>query len=229
MEPFQNGKWLEENQVCLAMGDATALNLMFETQKDHQLFMSLWEKYLGKMTELIHYHLAPTGWTFLFKTRSALEIIRAYKIQRKKSKKAKRKHELKETNRILSEHFRIFLSQYVRRTNARNGRRGTLVMQRFQKYVLDKLADFKKVFELVTKHKRNQPQKNAKYQANIKRYDVKNEVKRESAWVSGNAFYRKVNVDRYGLKCIINPGSYLSVLRNFKNKTKITPNHPPFT
>lgn len=88
--------WLEPIQICIARGSAVALNLMFETKKDHQLFFQLWDKYLGGMTEVINYHLSPTDWTILFKTKSERQILQAYSNQRKKSRKAIRKLTLKE-------------------------------------------------------------------------------------------------------------------------------------
>lgn len=137
MKNSKTQMWLEANKICLAAGDSVALNLMFETKKDHERFLKYWDKYLGGMTEIINYHLSPTGWTILFKTKSANTIQNAYLLQRKKSKKAISKNVLVDVGKILSEHFRIFLSQYVRRTNASHRRSGTLVKQSFSKYILN--------------------------------------------------------------------------------------------
>lgn len=60
--------WLVPNRICIVRGNAVALNLMFENKKSHKLFLQMWDRYLGHMTEVINYHLTPTDWTILFKT-----------------------------------------------------------------------------------------------------------------------------------------------------------------
>lgn len=223
-------KWLMPNRVCIAKGDAVALNLMFETKSDHKLFIKLWETYLGGMTRIINYNLASTGWTVLFSTKSSEEISSSYRRLRKKSRKAKRKNQYTEVHRMLSEHFRIFLSQYVRRTNAKYKRKGTLVMQSFKKYVLDKYTDYKRVFELLTMNCREKAQEFIKYQADERGYDVKGEMEPESVWKVKISGLRGIKVGERALDWIERHGFVVdgcSILRKFKKAQKTLKFHRP--
>lgn len=216
--------WLKSDRICLAMGDAVARNLMFETQQDHELFFKCWKKYLGKMARLVNYHLSPTGWILLFETKSKEEIIDAYHELRSQSKKAKKNTTLQDVSRILSEHFRIFLSQYVRRCNARLERKGCMVLKRFHKYVLKEDIDYTYFFELIRGQKRKQAQTREKYQADLAAYDVENEMDRDSIWKVGSRMYAGLEKGfrrRFGLR-LIKPTSY--VLRKYFNESKILKN-----
>lgn len=182
--------WLKSNAICIAMGDAVASNLMFETMHDHQLFFSLWDKYLGRMSVLINYSLTPTGWILLFRTNSKDEIKTAYWEQRKQSKKAKSESALHDESRMLSEHFRIFLSQYVRQSNRNHQRKGTKVMERFHRYILNETSDYDKLFESLTRQRRKDPQIKEKYQANLSEYDKEDQMKDDSIWKVGTRMYQ---------------------------------------
>lgn len=189
MKIIERNQWLDANKVCIAHGNSVALNLMFEKKRDHMIFFELWNKYLGDMTTVLNYHLKPTGWIVMFKTGSNEEIIRAYSKQRRKSKKAKRKFRLKDVGRILSEHFRIFLSQYVRKTNALSGRKGSKVMARFKKYMIQKEEDYKMLFNILMNQVLGDPQSNKNYRTNTKNYDPEKKMKKESIWKVGKRIY----------------------------------------
>lgn len=216
--------WLKSDSVCLAKGDAVALNLMFETEQDHALFFKCWKKYLSDMADLINYHLSPTGWVLLFKTKSSREIQEAYKDLRSQSNKAKKEHTHVDISRILSEHFRIFLSQFVRKSNAIHGRKGTLVMQRFHKYVFKDSVDYEYFFDMITRRLRNLPQTNRKYQANERGYDVENKMEEDSIWKVGTRIYKGLEVgfkEMFGV-LLVSPKS--AILRKYLNIRK-TPIH----
>lgn len=225
--------WLTHNKVCLAKGNAVALNLMFETKKDHQLFLKYWKKYLGSMATLLNYHLSPTGWTLLFKTKSKEDILSAYYELRSQSKKAKSENTLQDVTRILSEHFRIFLSQYVRRSNANHKRRGSKVMQRFSKYVLDETKDYDYLFQKITSQTRDEAQINKKYQADTTQYDINCEMKIDSIWKVGTRLYMGLEEEFrewLGVR-ILRPEmlSDDSILRKYLNPNTLPKIHPPPT
>lgn len=191
MKITQKQQWLHEEQICIAQGQSTALNLMFETQQDHQSFLLFWKKYLGKMAELIQYQFSPTSWTLLFKTKSAEDILQSYYEQRKKSKKTKEYSTLSETSKILSEHFRIFLSQYVRHFNATHKRQGTLVLKRFNKRILPE-EDHLGIFNKMVNQIKVPHQKNKKYTADERSYDKQNSMQKGSIWQGGNKVIQKL-------------------------------------
>lgn len=212
-----NKSWLRSNSICLALGDAVAKNLMFESKADHTLFFQLWKKYLGDMATLINYQLSPTGWTLLFRTKSNEDIVSAYQRLRSQSKKAKDVHTLKDISRILSEHFRIFLSQYVRKSNAYHNRKGTKVKQRFSKYVVDETKDYEALFDMITAQKRRQPQVREKYEADESGYDIEKEMLQDSIWKVGSRLYMGLEVRfriKFGVELLLpkNP-----ILRNYLN------------
>lgn len=218
--------WLEANSICLAQGESVALNLMFENQKDHELFLQYWKKYLSKMATLINYHLTPAGWTLLFRSKSAKEIEAAYLELRSTSKKAKKKHTLTQASKMLSEHFRIFLSQFVKRTNTRHQRKGTKVKQRFQKYILRDTSEYEELFDMLTRQKRRESQSRRKYRADETKYDQKGELDQESKWRVGTRVYKGLEEGFrkwLGMELVL-PKS--DVLRNYL-QTKYNPNFPP--
>lgn len=220
MNSKQKFPWLSANQVCIAQGNSVALNLMFETKADHQIFLTLWERYLGGMTEVLNYHLSPIGWTVLFRTKSSSEISNSFQELRKKSKKATK--EIKDIGRMLSEHFRILISQYVRRTNQLNGRKGTKVMHRFKRFVLNSIVDYNRAFQLLIKAKDREVH-TEKYQADRSKYDVKEEMNDESGWKSGKCMYHGDLAVFDVLRCVrlVRPNS--PVLRNWLKNSKSPP------
>lgn len=248
MKILRRNKWLESDSICIAQGSSVAKNLMFETKAQHQLFFKLWDKYLGDMTEVVQYHLAPTTWTILFKTKTELDIKRAYHYQRKKSKKAKAQNTLHEPSRMLSEHFRIFLAQFVRLSNLTTGRKGTKVLHRFKKCVVNESVDYWKAFDWLTKKTRVRTQIK-KYQADESRYDQQDEMEKNSIWKVGNAYYasgkpdrclvqykENVDRDRYGLRAVRRVDGVVGmllllpsnpVLRKILKNSKITKSHHP--
>lgn len=218
--------WLKSDSVCLAMSEAVALNLMFEDKRDHKLFFKCWKRYLGKMASIINYHLTPTGWKILFKTKDDEQIKSAYHHLRKQSRKAKHNHTLSDTSRMLSEHFRIFLSQFVRRSNAEKRRKGTKVMATFDRYVLNESTDYEYFFNKITRQIRTKSQTNIKYQADETQYDCKKELTKESIWKVGTRMYmglEKRFLKEFGV-VLLRPKS--SVLRKYL-QTNITPKPPP--
>lgn len=198
MKLLKRNNWLREDSICVAQGSSVALNLMFESKKEHELFFTLWEKYLGEMVDIIQYYLSPTSWTILFQTKSRHEIQRAYLMQRNKSKKAKLECTLQDPSKILSEHMRIFLSQFVRQSNQVLGRNGSKVMHRFKKCVLNKYENYHDIFQKLTNQVRNALQQRACYRANEKTYDQSSEMNNESVWKVGNIYYQTnlTNEDR---------------------------------
>lgn len=224
MKVKRNKSWLSAEKVCIAYGHASALNLMFEKKRDHQRFFDLWNKYLGNMAELIQYHLAPTGWTLLFKTKTKKEIISAYHEQRRKSNKVQEKCELSKVEKIISEHFRIFLSQYARRTNADNGRKGTLVLERFSKGIFKEGADFLRVFEQITQRLHQKVQEK-RYQADEARYDIEGEMKNDSLWKVGKVRLFEMGYGEF--LCVGESNPYTYVLRNSTKFINIPKSQPP--
>ena len=105
--------WLYPNQVYVLSGGACANSLFFEDKYCHQLFFKYLTRFVEPMVHILQYKLHATEWVLLIQTKSDKEIRKAYKYQRNKSKKADRSKDLVEVERMLSEHFRLFLSNFA--------------------------------------------------------------------------------------------------------------------
>lgn len=215
--------WLLPDEICIVRGSAEAKNLMFENKKDHKTFLKLWDKYLGGMVDVINYHLSPTDWTILFRAKSSEAIECAYTLQRKKSRKALRKCTLKCPKRMLSEHIRIFLSQFVRSTNHIKGRKGTKVLERFHKYIVKSDADYQKIFKIISNQVRMVVHKNPRYQADESDYDIRKEINEKGVLRVGRLSYLEMSEV---LGCVRFKDLISSVLRNF-DRTLINSQLPP--
>lgn len=224
MQGLVRTKWFQPLQICVAQGASTGDVHFFESEFDHKSFLLLWEKYLGEMTELIQYSFTSTNWMVLFRAKDARSIETAYLSLRRKSCKAKECNTIKDPARMLSEHFRICLSQYVRLVNHRVGRRGTRVRQRFYKYFVSQLSDYKYIFEQIHQGFQALLQPNAAYEPSEKTYDKEGRLTNWSIYRTSRLYYlfsvgkhRFVNQFR-----IIHPND-VSVLRNILKKTKTPP------
>lgn len=225
---IQRIEWLEPNRVCMTQGAAVALNLMFESAFDHALFLSLWDRYLGRMATLVQYNLSATSWILLFKTADGDTIRKAYLKQRSKSKKAKSSLTLQDPKRMLSEHFRIFLSRFVRESNSVSNRQGARVKHRFQKFIVNQTEDYRRAFNEMKSRIKSLEQRMERYKADEAGYkEIRGLKRKENIYQTANWFYkRKVRrhpiVDNFG---IVN--FFDSVLRK-KITNPISENIPPF-
>lgn len=118
--------WMYPNNVYVTSGGACANSLLFEDQYCHlpaeritsilqasQLFFKYLNRFVTPMAEVLHYKLNSTEWALLIRIRSEDEISNAYFKQRNKSRRADREKDFTETCRMLSEHFRMFLSNFA--------------------------------------------------------------------------------------------------------------------
>lgn len=225
---IQQIKWFEPQTLCLAQGAAVAQNLMFESKADHSLFLSLWERYLGNMAKLVQYHLSPTGWILLFKTYDSDSIKKAYLKQRYKSNKANKANTLEQPKRMLSEHFRIFLSRYVLESNQRINRQGTKVKSRFLKFIVNKAQNYIALFNQMKIKLKALEQKSKRYNPDISRYDAEKEMaQNHSIWKTANWLYEK-HVNRHPFVdnfLLVNTNSF--VLQKKYDNNSIHKFHPP--
>lgn len=127
---------------------------------------------------------------------------------------------------MLSEHIRFFLSQYVRITNKRHGRKGTKVLERFQKYIVHAHADYERVFKFISNQERIPIQENPKYRADEKQYDLEKEIIPNSILKGGNAMYEGLVKGDWVMRCIRILRPKDSVLRNFLQSPNSNPSQP---
>ena len=126
----------EANGLYLVWSSASANTLYFEDKIDHQMFLSFVDNFLGKMIDVVHYSIVPTGWALIFRTKSDTEIKEAYFTQRSKSKKVIFGQCKEKIGLMLSEHFRFAISLYVKSSNVIHNRHGSKIHSRIQKFIL---------------------------------------------------------------------------------------------
>ena len=162
-----------------------------------EIFFKYLKRFVSPMAKILHYKLHSTEWVLMIYTKSEEEIKSAYCRQRNKSKTADREKDLTETKRMLSEHFRMALSNYVKSCNHYLKRRGGLVLRRFQKYPITSEKNYKQEFDRICDLKFcNYQQIKEKYVANKELYDVDNllfdQNNQPHVLRSGNTFYARV-------------------------------------
>lgn len=118
----------------LLKGGSTARDLFFEDNQDIIDFRDQLESMLGCYIKVQKFHFYRDQWALAVKLNSKEEIIRQYKKDRDRSKKANRSNDYTEVWRIISERMRLFLSNYVRKTNFRKGRKGSKVDMTYERY-----------------------------------------------------------------------------------------------
>lgn len=169
---YKNTIWMHPNQVYVTSGGACANTLFFEDKHCHSLFFTYLNRFVRPMVDIIHYKLNATEWALLIRTKSEKEIRTAYFAQREKSDKANREIDHLDVSRMLSEHFRMFLSNFAKSCNAHRKRKGTVVMKRFDKFPITTEKDYYREFDKICDLKFcNYQQVMEKYQPDIKDYD----------------------------------------------------------
>lgn len=223
-------KWFQPNQIGLVQGAAVARNLMFENKADHELFLRLFDRYVGPMAELIQYNLNATCWMLLLRFRDQKTIRRAYLKQRSKSAKANPESTLTDVSRMISEHFRLFLSRFVFESNKMLNKQGTRVKHRFQKYEINQSSTYIASFKQLSQRIEVLEQRLEKYRADKRAYNtLENETSKNPVWKTGNWMYKHA-IERHAIVdnfLIINPiNSVLRKLFKYHKTTKLE-NNPP--
>ena len=118
--------WMHPNKIYITSGGASANSLFFEDKHCHlpagrttsilqagELFFTYMKRFVSPMANILHYKLNSTEWAMLIHTKSEEEIQTAYFAQRAKSTTANRDKDLSEASRMLSEHYRMALSNFA--------------------------------------------------------------------------------------------------------------------
>lgn len=164
--------WMQSDHVYVVSGGSSAQSLFMEDKLCHEIFFNYFNRFVGPMVDLLHYKVTSTSWAMLIKVRNEEKIQEVYLKQRSKSPTADRNKDLKEASHMLSEHFRMFLSNFAKRCNYYLGREGVWVKKRFDKILVSNENEYKKQFELICDLQEcNYRQLKEKYQASECKYD----------------------------------------------------------
>ena len=173
---YQQTIWMHPDRVYVCSGGASANSMFFEDRYCHKLFFKYLNRFVIPMANILHYKLNATEWAILIHTKSEEEIKAAYFRQRNKSDTANREQDHTAACRMISEHFRMALSNFAKESNAYLGRKGVVVMKRFDKYPITSEKSYKQEFERICDLKFcSYQQIKEKYRADEELYD-KNEL-----------------------------------------------------
>lgn len=140
---------MHPEEIYVVSGGASANSLFLEDKHCHNLFFDYLSRFVCPMVTILHYKVNSSGWTLLIEVKSKEEINKAYLDQRNKSKTANRDKDLVEVKRILSEHFRMFLSNFAKECNRYLNRNGVLVLKKFDKQRITDEQEYQKQFDLI--------------------------------------------------------------------------------
>lgn len=220
-------KWYNSNGIYEANGGASANSLFFETKSDNQLFLEMWNHFVGEYANLIHYSLTEVSWSIIFKTKDATTILKIYDKKHKQSKKVKRKSKLSEVGPILSQAMRLFLSNYVAASNRSLGKDGSRVKRRFKKYEFHGVEDYQKRIQVLNKMQQLYTQFKQKYQADESYYDEKMEMGNSCMYRSSKPYYLGLERDHFCVGGFEMIEESSSVLRSFFEANKLNQNPFP--
>ena len=145
----RNTIWMYPNRIYICSGGASANSLFFEDRYCHKLFFKYLNRFVSPMANILQYKLNATEWALLIQTKSEEEIRAAYFAQREKSDTANREKDHNETFRMISEHFRMLLSNFAKASNYYLGRKGVVVMKRFDKYPISSEVSYSEEFDRI--------------------------------------------------------------------------------
>lgn len=126
----------QPNGIYTVRSFSSANTLYFENLNDHRLFFRYVNYFLSDYIDILEYVLIPTGWAMIFRTKSSQEIQNAYQKRLLNSVRKRKRNLSNRPDLIISEQFRLLISQYVKNSNAIHGRTGSKIHSRMQKHVL---------------------------------------------------------------------------------------------
>ena len=168
-------KETEAGGLYLFQGRASANSLFIESAQEAQKFLSLFDRYLGNYVNLLDHCFCPEGWNLIVKLKSKPTILSHYQQHREKSKTAKVLN-YTEVWRIISERVRIFLFQYVKWSNTIEGRKGSKVYCRYERYVFDHAEEAKEYIVKMREQMIDLSQSKACYKPDLCQYDQDLEI-----------------------------------------------------
>lgn len=219
-------KWYTADGIYEANGGASANSLFFETKADNQLFLELWDRFVGDYANLIHYSLTETSWAIIFKTKDLATIQREYEEKHKRSKKVKSQAKLKEVGPILSQAMRLFLSNYVVMSNRSLGKNGSRVKRRFTKYGFQSVKDYQDRIEVLNKMEKLHEQFKQKYRPDESYYDEDMEMGIRCVNRSSAPYYNGLIRGHFCVESFKRMENSEDVLRSFFENNSSS-NYPP--
>lgn len=181
---------MQAGKIYLIESTASANSVYFETDDLSKLFFRYCDYYLKDYLHVEEYVLNKNGWAMLIKVKSGQTIRKYYEAVEaaRKSKVEHSKHKKpKAIWRILSERVRLFISTYVKLSNHRLEREGTLVRRNYGRYEFEDLDAAKQYVSKIRNDQHEMQQSNKKYRGFAEHFRMNGNLianpLRSSLWV----------------------------------------------
>lgn len=218
---------------------ASANSVYFETDALAKLFFRYCNYYLKDYLHVEEYVLNEHGWAMLIKVKSVQTIRKHYDViraNRCSNESGTNLSEPKEIWRILSERVRLFISTYVRMSNKKLGREGSLVRRKYGRYQFDNLEAAKDYVAKIRNVQHEMQQSEEKYHGMKEHFrmtgtELLNPF-RSSLWLEMCAVKEEIErklVERFGLELPIlkGLGSLVAPKLQMTKTHKISPPSKP--
>lgn len=210
---------MKSSGLFLLRGRATANSNYFENSEEKQKFKVMANQYLGNYMRIMEYNLKRDGWEMVVKIRNKATIKKYFELWRFSGKSKKQNY--KEIWKILSEMVRVWLNQYSNWANRQKGREGSLVAEKYQRFLFDSETEAMNHITEMREDKIKVGQGVKRFRPRHRDYDKDGQI-RKNGWVSTSKLVHSGDISRQksGLKRLYLWGSLMSVLRKFVLFTK---------
>lgn len=195
-------KMMEADHVYLMRGASTARSPFFEREADCKVFLELADRYLGEYLKILRFQNNRDGWVMIVRTRSAIDIKRAYFFRRNRSEKCDRQFDFVEVWQMLSDQVRIFLSTYVKATNYISGRKGGKVRRRFERFVFENEEEYRMTCEALEQQYYFQGQPRKRYRPSKRSHELRKKLVLSSKYMCSGVLKGLARVRALGLVCL---------------------------
>lgn len=195
-------KEMQAEHLYLIRGASGANSPFFENEGDCKLFLELADRFLQDYLHIASFQNNRDGWIMIIRTKSAIDIKRAYYTRRGLSKKCKKEFEYTEIWKILSDQIRIFLSTYVKVTNARTGRVGGKVRSRYERFVFESEEEALKICDMLEREYYAQVQPLKRYRPSKRLHKIRRKLLRTSIYMSCALLRMPGKLRELGLRCL---------------------------
>lgn len=167
-------KKLVSGGIYVFRGLVNANSLEFEQEKDIKTFFKLAERYLSNYVQIIDYALTPHGWEMIVRIKDKRTLDKYIK------KDSKSKYVSEWTvSRIIGERIRHFRSNFRRKLNKEQKRKGNGVRCSYEKFIFKDMGTAKERIERLRKGEIDLEQPEERFRGNMNYYDRDKKIRKQ--------------------------------------------------
>lgn len=192
-------KKMQAQGFYILEGNASANSLFFEDFEEMEHFQILANRYLSKYMRIMEYCLKPEGWKLVVRIKDP----RTIKSNFTKFTNSERKLKITKIWEMLSEIIRIWQHQFVKWSNRKKGRTGSLVGNPYKRYYFDSSQEALDEIQDIRDEKIDVGQNLVQFRPDLSTFDKDDKIKINS-WVSASkmAQSKLIVLQKIGLKCL---------------------------